>query len=157
MGARSDIGETEEELASLRKGATISMDSLEMTASSSTLCKRVFTWPLNRASPEPGVIVVFFFAVDDNGVSIMSLPFASPTIGESFDMSTSAHRLSCCCCALLLCRVFETLFFPEHSSFFFPVKTKIKNINIGGGVSQEKAREIAYLKRGCCWRRFGIL
>lgn len=62
--------------------------------SSSTLCKRVFTCPLKRASPEPGVFLILLFFLlhmnPEGGVCI-----ARPTIGESLVMSISADLSSC--------------------------------------------------------------
>ena len=163
VGARSPIGE----LMSWRKGR-LSSESLESTASSSTFCNSVFTWPLSNASPEPGVFFTLLLPLCfANGVSRLP-PFASPTIGESFVMSISADR-SCCCCALL-CLDFD-MFFSE-SSIFPDEKKEKRKINVNPfwnsemgwvlwkkvwiffcwAIWRKKRESSTHLKLGCCYR-----
>ena len=88
VGARSPAGDWR------WTNGRLSKESLEISASSSTFCKRVFTCPLNKASPEPGVIIfgrqLRCLVTDEIGV--IKLPAANPTIGESLVISISADR-----------------------------------------------------------------
>lgn len=110
------------------KNGRFSSVILETSASSSTFWRRVFTWPLNRASPEPGVRVncpwlfILFFETAEDGV--LRLAIARPTMGESFVISMRADR-SCCWFLELFCIVFDTVF---SDSSPFPVINKRDHI-----------------------------
>uniref|UniRef100_A0A7C9EK02 Uncharacterized protein n=1 Tax=Opuntia streptacantha TaxID=393608 RepID=A0A7C9EK02_OPUST len=85
-------GEFMEFLKSFRRGLHNWRKNLDIRASSSTLCQRVWTWPRSSASPEPGVLFhrLLCFTIDETGVS--NLPLARPTMGESLVMSISRDR-----------------------------------------------------------------
>lgn len=116
VGARNPVGEFPIRPWRWRKGR-FSKESFESSASSSTCCNRVLTWPLNKASPEPGVLLarrLLSLIIADDGVCI-----ATPTIGESLVMSIRADRSCCCCCFPFLGLdldkpVSESSFFPEN-------------------------------------------
>ena len=91
VGARSWTGDGPGRPNTTRNGGRSPEESLLLTnsASSSTFCSRVFTWPLSRASPDPGVFFIAqtrFLTADEDGV----FSLARPTMGESLVMSRRA-------------------------------------------------------------------